>query len=261
MSEPKRRGDGGDQSRAGYNVSPNPRRWKHSACSVGGTDHRRSVDAPGTRPVEMRARVPENDPPAWRVRRRACGSSRDTVWQIACDARIDKKSTHVEISGRSGIQWGNGMTRWCLIVALVFAAPGCHRQVLSDEQRARSVGISPAPDPIISEQLPVAAGAELKDRPDDNPQPANSASPEEDSAPISYNARKEAVTSPPAPAPEASLKNEIPEPAPLAAPVARTTPWPASPLPLHRRGESLRWCETFRRPQLLAFRRRPRRIR
>jgi hypothetical protein len=121
------------------------------------------------------------------------------------------------------------MTRWCLIVALVFAAPGCHRQVLSDEQGARSVGISPAPDPIISEQLPVAAGAELKDRPDDNPQPANSASPEEDSAPISYNARKEAVTSPPAPAPEASLKNEIPEPAPLAAPVARTTPWPASP--------------------------------
>ena len=116
------------------------------------------------------------------------------------------------------------MTRWCLIVALVFAAPGCQRQVLSDEQWARSVGISPAPAPNLSEQLPVVGGAELKDRPDDNPQPVNSASPEESSAPVSDNARKEAVTSPPVPVPEAPLRNEKPEQATLAAPVARTTP-------------------------------------
>ena len=62
------------------------------------------------------------------------------------------------------------MTRWCLIVALVLAAPGCQRQVLSDEQWARSVGISPAPAANLPEQLPDLGGAEFKDRPDDNPQ-------------------------------------------------------------------------------------------
>ena len=116
------------------------------------------------------------------------------------------------------------MTRWCLIVALVFAAPGCQRQVHSDEQRARSVGISPAPAQNPSEQLPVVGGAEHKDRPDDNPQPVNSASPEESSAPVSDNARTEAMTSPPAPAPEAPLRNETSEPPIAAAPVARAIP-------------------------------------
>jgi Sel1 repeat len=116
------------------------------------------------------------------------------------------------------------MTRWCLIVALVVAAPSCQRQMLSDEQWARSVGISPAPAPNPPERLPVVGGAELKDRPDDNPQPVNIASPEEGSVPVSDSARKEAMTSPPAPAPEAPLRNETPEPPIAAAPVARATP-------------------------------------
>ena len=177
------------------------------------------------------------------------------------DMRGLTKSACVELSDRSGIQWGNGMTRWCLIVALVFAAPGCQRQVLSDEQWARSVGISPTPAANLSEQLPDMGGAEFKDRPDDNPQSVNSASPEESSAPVSDNARKEAVASPPVPAPEAPLemKNRSRQPwLPQSHGRHRRR---RTSLPLHRRGRSVRRCETSRRLQLLAFRRLPRRTR
>jgi hypothetical protein len=141
------------------------------------------------------------------------------------DARIDKKSACVELSDHSGIEWGNGMTRWCLIVALVFAAPGCQRQVLSDEQSARSVGISPAPAANLPEQLPDMGSAEFKDRPDDSPQSVNSSSPEGNSA---QNVYKEAVTSAPVSLSEAPSGNEEPERAAVAAPVARTPPPPAN---------------------------------
>jgi hypothetical protein len=141
------------------------------------------------------------------------------------DARIDKKSACVERSDHSGIQWRNGMTRWCLVVALVFAAPGCQRQVLSDEQWARSVGISPAPAANLPEQLPYMGSAELMDRPDDNPESVNPSSPEGSSA---NNVRKEAVTSAPVPVPAAPSDNEKSEPATVAAPVARTPPSPAN---------------------------------
>ena len=151
---------------------------------------------------------------------------RSSGW-LRDDARIDKKSACVELSDHSAIQWGNGMTRWCLIVALVFAAPGCQRQVLSDEQWARSVGISPAPAASLPERspVPVMGGAEFKDRPDDNPQSVNSSSSEGNSA---NNVRKETVISAPVPPPAAPSDNEKSEPAALAASVARTPPAPAN---------------------------------
>ena len=117
------------------------------------------------------------------------------------------------------------MTRWCLIVALVLAAPGCQRQVLSDEQWARSVGISPAPAANLPEQLPDLGGAEFKDRPDDNPQSVNSSSPEGSQA---NNVRKEGEISAPVPVPTEPSDNEKPEPAAVAAPVARPPPPPAN---------------------------------
>jgi hypothetical protein len=118
------------------------------------------------------------------------------------------------------------MTRWCLIVALVFAAPGCHRQTISGAQSTRSVGIGPAADPSPLQQSTAIGGVEFKHAPGDNPAYVDLASPEDGSVPLSDGVRNEAVTSPPVQVPDANLENEHPASA-TVAPAARTPPSPA----------------------------------
>jgi hypothetical protein len=183
--------------------------------------------------------------PQVRSRAQAARIQPSKGWLSATMHRIDKKTAFVELSDHSGIQWGHGMTRWCLIVALVFAAPGCHRQVRSDELSARSVGIRSAPAAISSERLPDTGGAESKDRPDDNSQFVNSSSPE---------GSKETATSAPVPVPAALSDNEQSEPAAVAAPVARTPP---PPLDLPAAAPSRRALEIVRNSVPTAARRDP----
>ena len=119
------------------------------------------------------------------------------------------------------------MTRWCLIVALVFAAPGCQRHALSDAQSTRSVGLSPASDSKPAGQLTIIGGAEFKDRPVDDPAPVDHSSPEVSSTPLPDNVRNEAAASALVPASDAALENDHPQPAVVAAPAAPTPPSPA----------------------------------